>query len=1053
MPLAFAGLPSTPALSASAGFERVGDPVSVPDGVVTSLAEDHNGLLWIGTMDGLVRFDGVDFQRFRRGEPGVEGLSGNLVRALLVDSRNRLWVGTEADGVSVLDPDTGRFTAMHTGLQPGTASAVRALAEDAEGRIWLGTTGEGLLSVRPDGVVQRLMADDDAGDGLRDDRIAALAAAPDGSLWIGTWQGLARLRPGQERPESVPLVDAAGRAVKADRIRGLSVAPDGSVWVGAQRTGTVRLAPDGRGGWQAERLTEAVLLSALAPSDGTFWLAHVGGIEVFDLATRKLLASHRHRPEDPRSLANAEIRALQQDRAGWVWVGTFGGGLQRSNPLNRALLSRRIDLAADAPLRSLSVVALAAARDGGFWAGVANEDVVRFDTGLRIVERLGPALEQASRLPSALLEDSMGGLWLATDRGLFHRRPGATHLRPVLAERFPEATTTRRLVADDAGGLWIATGDGLFHLDAEDRLRRMQRADSRTAGATVNAIERADGPGEWWVGTSVGLFRLEAGSGLLWPLELRLADGRVPPSRNVLGLGRDGRGGWWIDADGLLRVDVVEGNVVTVDPVSQRLGFGESAFGANLLADARGRIWTQRFVYDPARDAMHRLYPSDGVDIGTGWFRSYARLSDGRFVFGGNEGLLLADPGLFTPDARPPPLVWTRLWVDGEPRPIGATQARLDLPAGFDSLGIAFAGTDLVAGRLVRYRYRLGPEGPWRELAPGQRFIGFGHRAPGGWRLEVEVSDRSGAWQGETRVLYLTVPPLWWQRPVVWGGGVLLLAGLLWGLVRWRTARLLAAREWLEQRVSERTAALSEALAALAEKTQALQEASLTDPLTGLRNRRFLAAEMPAELARNVRLRERVPATEALDLVLLLIDIDRFKEVNDQHGHAAGDAVLVEFARRLRELFRASDLLVRWGGEEFLVVVRDARRDEAPEIAERLRRAVADTPFLLPDGQHLQRTCCIGFLPLPWAGEGNLTWDEAVALADLGLYVAKQCGRDAWVGWEGVPGALPPRPEAGSSWADAVSAAMAQGELRSVCRLPPAVVLAALDRLSELARS
>lgn len=128
---AFAAPPVAPALPA--GFERVGDPVSVPDGVVTSLAEDQSGLLWIGTMAGLVRYDGVQFHRFRRGEPGAEGLGGNLVRALLVDSRNRLWVGTEADGASVLDPETGRFSVVHTGLQPGTATALRALVEDGEG--------------------------------------------------------------------------------------------------------------------------------------------------------------------------------------------------------------------------------------------------------------------------------------------------------------------------------------------------------------------------------------------------------------------------------------------------------------------------------------------------------------------------------------------------------------------------------------------------------------------------------------------------------------------------------------------------------------------------------------------------------------------------------------------------------------------------------------------------------------------------------------------------------------------------------------------------------
>ena len=97
-----------------------------------------------------------------------------------------------------------------------------------------------------------------------------------------------------------------------------------------------------------------------------------------------------------------------------------------------------------------------------------------------------------------------------------------------------------------------------------------------------------------------------------------------------------------------------------------------------------------------------------------------------------------------------------------------------------------------------------------------------------------------------------------------------------------------------------------------------------------------------------------------------MVDLDHFKDVNDRHGHAAGDAVLVQMQERLREVFRESDYLVRWGGEEFLVLARATRRDEARVVAERIRRAVADREFLLPDGERLRKTCSIGFACFPF---------------------------------------------------------------------------------------
>ncbi|WP_373994558.1 diguanylate cyclase [Duganella sp. Leaf126] len=188
---------------------------------------------------------------------------------------------------------------------------------------------------------------------------------------------------------------------------------------------------------------------------------------------------------------------------------------------------------------------------------------------------------------------------------------------------------------------------------------------------------------------------------------------------------------------------------------------------------------------------------------------------------------------------------------------------------------------------------------------------------------------------------------------------------------------------------------------------QALEDVSLTDQLTGLRNRRYFLRHVDADVAMSLRgydsLQRRGPAEQRdrqvpRDLVFYMVDLDHFKQINDRYGHAAGDAVLVQMQARLREVFRESDYLIRWGGEEFMVLARATQRGEAAALAERMRRVVADRDFVLPDGELLRKTCSIGFACFPFLPEQPrlLSWPQVVELADQGLYIAKRSGRDAW---------------------------------------------------------
>lgn len=207
---------------------------------------------------------------------------------------------------------------------------------------------------------------------------------------------------------------------------------------------------------------------------------------------------------------------------------------------------------------------------------------------------------------------------------------------------------------------------------------------------------------------------------------------------------------------------------------------------------------------------------------------------------------------------------------------------------------------------------------------------------------------------------------------------------------------------------------LQEAQEALHQAYRRLEEYSITDPLTGLKNRRYLTQNIARDIefvTEQYRLWLRQPDTRPHnhDLVFILLDVDRFKQVNDVHGHSAGDRLLEQLAALLQKAMRESDYLVRWGGEEFLIVARATSWREAADLVERLRVTIERHPFRLGPDLVLHKTCSFGFASYPFypLQPSALSWEQVVDCADQAMYIAKRSGRNTWVGLRGAPGGKP----------------------------------------------
>ena len=1007
--LAIHGASASP-LPGEPRFESVGAGI-IPRDVVAALAQDKTGLIWIATGDGLVRFDGYRFRPLERESPIVARRNLGWIRALLPSRDGRLWIGTETDGLSVYDPKTQRVRDLglaNKGPTDGQSSAlptIRALAEDQDGSIWVGSLGGGVARWDPSSNrFTHYRRSTEAGS-LPDDRVQALLVDRDGSLWVGGGNGLSRRVRGGTRFEPV-----APKLV-GTQVQALHQASDGGIWVGTHRGDLVVIDPATAQGRSLTRgagangpAGDAVSVVTETP-DGEIWVGSDSGIDIHDRQGRQL-RQLRYDIRKPAGLAGREVSSMMLDRAGWLWVGGFGIGLQRHNPNNQSIWLRGADLAPDSPLADPSVRSLLQLDSGEVWAASSRGGAVVLDANLQVIGEVNPYIPirdgrkppvaRSSPRVTAMAQTRDGSVWLGGDDVIYQV---GRNRRPIQSLR-TGAGSTSFLLAGDEGSLWVATSDGLYRWrPAAAALERVAlQSNKLPLQGGVHVL--AQGPdGDIWLGTVKGLYRLPHGQTELVPVVSPTGAGLGNAS--VAGLLFDNQHTLWVDTAvaGLHRMTDWDGQMARFDRISERHGIVNRPFGANMLQDRRGRIWTQIQVYDPATDQLVDLTAVDGADLGTGWFWSYTRLSDGRMLFGGSKGVLVVRPESFDTSDYAPPLVVSELRIDGQMHPVGPIPEGLRIEPHQRSFSLEFAALDYSDPARIRYAYRLeGFDPDWISGGSSNRVASYGNLDPGTYTLHARATNRSGVWSPNALAIPVTIMPSWWQQ---WWFRTLVLVlalALIQGLVRWRTRRLSLSQLALEEKVQQRTAELQRL-------TAALNESSLTDPLTGLRNRRFLTQHIASDVALAVRAHDnhlKHGATLAVDadLIFFMFDIDHFKDVNDRYGHAAGDAVLTQMCGRLQSVFRDTDYLVRWGGEEFLVVARGSSRHFAAELAERARAAVASEPFEMDGGLRLAKTCSIGFAVFPLCTQhpSALGWAAVLNVADANLFAVKHAGRDGWLG-------------------------------------------------------
>lgn len=1025
-------------------FQHLTQDNGLPNEIATAVAQDGDGFLWVGTLSGLARWDGYRFRVYQASPRTAGALPDNYIQVLHGDRAGRLWIGTSAAGLARYDAVADAFVRYPVG--PGGLShvSVRAIIDDGRDGLWVATDG-GLDHLDPaSGKFARDEVGESALEGLR---INALLRDAQGGLWAGTSAGLFHRGATGDRFAAVPLLPAGA---PQPELQSLAQDSAGRVWAGTQQHGAFVLAHGAQGPAQPVResppaqalpdglvgLEHQQVIAIHEVRPGEMWLATNGqGIVAADWAARQTRRI-RNVPSWPLSLPNNALHALYRDRAGLVWVAT-DRGISRHDPRQSAILTRFGAAGAGAPaaVRAGTEVSwILPMPQGRIWLGTHKTGIEILDaSGVRVGGlRPDPHRPDGALPPGTVYgmdRASDGSVYIATKGGLYCASADGTHLHRIAwPGRDPASATWAVLVDGDT--VWVGgQSDGLWKLDLKSGAATPLLRVPGDALSDQRIVVLARGSaGSLWVGTRYGLNRYDPASGAV---QRYLPDAASPHGLSggfVSAVRADGQGRVWVGTYGggidILSLDGQQ-HVAAVTRLGAEQGLPDSNVNA-LLEDRQGRVWVSTdsglATVDPASHAIRPLRRAEGVVFPVYWSGSAARTADGELLFGGAGGITIVRPEQLQPWTYRPAVVVTDLQVGGKSvspagllDPAAGQPARpLAVPADANSLAVEFSAIDYSAPERNRYAYKLeGFDADWVETDAARRLAAYTNLPPGRYRLLLRGSNRDGVWSEQALALPIRVLPAWHQTMWFRTTAVLVLVGLLLVVVQARTRLLRARQAELERKVGERTAELEALHKALEDKSRVLERSSITDPLTGLHNRRFLTEHIETDIAGSLRRAQEARAAGALpadtDSVFFLIDVDYFKRVNDLHGHAAGDAVLVQFGARLRAVMRESDHVVRWGGEEFLAVARNTDRAQAEELAERIRGVMADIPFSDDEGRSLALTCSIGFACLPYlpARPHALGWQDVVRLADIALLAAKRAGRNAWVGLHATDAAQP----------------------------------------------
>ncbi|HEY3475410.1 MAG TPA: two-component regulator propeller domain-containing protein, partial [Anaerolineales bacterium] len=821
-----------------------------------AIFQDSRGYLWIGSQDGLNRFDGQSFEVFKHDPDNPGSISHNSILSITEDKDGFLWIGTWGGGLNRFDHATETFVRYRSDSDvPSSLShdVVTSLKVDSAGVIWVGTLG-GLDRYDPtsDGFVH-FKNDPNDPNSLSSDAISLIFEDSKGQLWIGTGAnsvegaGLNRLDPVTGKSVRYQHDESDPRSLSSNNIAAIYEAPDGTFWVatggfGLQGSGLDQFDP--RTGTAtnfshdpkvADSLSTNDLMALWGDSDGVLWIGTwSAGLDRMELSRPGHFTHYQHDGFFPDSLSGNEVWSLYKDRAGALWIGTSHSGinqlpansgqfsLYRNNPGNPASLSKN------------AVGAFAEDRQGNIWIATWGAGLERLDIHTGLFDHFRHDPDNPDSLSDDLFMDvyvdDYNMVWAGTlGKGLdvLHPVTGQVthHVHDPENPYSIADNNIAAIVPDGRGGLWIGTFGGVSHYDPEqgtftnynnDPARPSSLGENKVVSLYLDKKRNT-----LWLGTwGGGLSQLDLSDPQhVNPQRATFVNYRHDPE-NPFSLSEDSVWAIHQTADGSLWLGTQKG-LNHLDPSSgifthytEKQGLPNNMV-LGILEDYSGNLWLTTnnglAQFDPRAKTFHVYDASDGLQSNEFNSNAYFRTRGGILYVGGINGFNSFNPVNIKPNPVPPQVAITGFEVFNEPLQIDLSgRTPIELSYKEDFISFEFAAFDFQAPQKNQFAYKLeGFDEDWIQ-AGNRRFATYTNLPGGQYVFRVKASNSDGIWNETGAAIPVFITPPVWQTWWFIGSLIVVAGAVVAGGFRWRLNTIREQNIHLETQVSERTAELRE---------------------------------------------------------------------------------------------------------------------------------------------------------------------------------------------------------------------------------------------------
>lgn len=782
----------TPALPPTPRFRHYGVSEGLPSSRVYTTTQDQTGYIWIGTGDGLARFDGQQFHLYRHDPEDAGSLPGNDVSVLLVDDHDQLWVGGEGNGLNQLTADGSGFRNWRHDPQDSdslSGNDVMGLAQDAAGNIWVGVYAAGLNRLKPDGSgFEHWRHIDDDPASLVSDNVVALHAGAAGRVWVGTDKGLDVIEPDgflrhitMAGVESVPWI----WQITGD---------EGDIRLGTS-AGLFRVDKDNVARrWPADSESHTNVFASLLDRNGDLWVGERGSLRL--LSTSDDDYRFKTRPMMPGGLPGRIVVDIDIDREGGLWFSSADAGLLYLSPDWRDFSRFAHIPEDDNSLRSSKVMALAATGDGQLLVGGLGGQLDILDPVSGRAKHPGSAGKLPSTSVLSVAMDGEGGIWIGMQRHLFFYDRGK--MREVKGLH-AQSGIRNMLVLDYRTLLAAPLGSGIDRVHPQSlAVSSVKLAFDNPGAAETRGLARVGS--EVWRASNAGLARLSP-DGMSFEPIAHVRTGRI----NAFAA-HNGEV-WLARPDALERYRLENGAPVLQQTVSVRDGF--PAININrIFADANGRIWMTSRVglwrFDPHDSTFRRYAVEDGLPSPE-FTDTLVRLDDGTVYAGTLGGVVGFRPDLLRDHERKPLLTLEDISVlrNGQRELLDVRDGQVHLAWNDSNLRVAVKALSYINPARNHYRFRMhGFDTGWVSTATqgSREFTGL---PAGSYALQIQAAGASGVWSPLPHGIEFDVAAPPWNTPLAWLlyvlAALMLILLVLW-MLKVRLQRRMELRLLNEQR-------------------------------------------------------------------------------------------------------------------------------------------------------------------------------------------------------------------------------------------------------------